>query len=220
MARHYVPAIADIDNDGGFFTMLDITDPTQITEGRGGDPPTFDTILGVHDVKIIEINDIPYALAALANDHGFQIIDMSDPYSPIPVAGVTNGHGGFNTLGSPWSVDAAKIGDRYYALVTASGIGLREQLNNGIQIIDITNLAHPRPTASVTRATEGFGGVVRFNDIAVTEIGGHHYALMEDRDTSVYIINVTEPRFPKYVSSATERHGRLRVRRNLQNHCN
>ena len=44
---------------------------------------------------------------------------MSDPSSPIPVAGVTDGRGGFNTLDVTLRVAAAKIGDGYYALVTA-----------------------------------------------------------------------------------------------------
>ena len=44
LGRHYVPATAAIDNDGDFFVMLDVTDPSRIAEGRGGDPPTFDTI--------------------------------------------------------------------------------------------------------------------------------------------------------------------------------
>ena len=45
LGRHYVPATAAIDNDGDFFAMLDITDPAQITEGRGGgDPPKFDVL--------------------------------------------------------------------------------------------------------------------------------------------------------------------------------
>ena len=116
---------------------------------------------------------------------------------------MADGRGGFNTLDGAWFVDAAKIGDRYYALVTARDDKIRQTIHEGIQIIDITDPKRPSPTASVTRATEGFGGVSRFNDIAVTEIGGHHYALMDALDFSVHIINVTEPRFPKYVSNAT-----------------
>ena len=42
-----------------------------------------------------------------------------------------------------------------------------------------------------------------FNDIAVTEIGGHHYALVDDVNSTVHVINVTEPGSPKYVSNAT-----------------
>ena len=84
MGRHYVPATAAIDNDGDFFVMLDVTDPSRIAEGRGGDPPTFDEILGAHHAVTIKINDIPYALVTASNDDGFQIIDMSNPSSPIP----------------------------------------------------------------------------------------------------------------------------------------
>ena len=196
LGRHYVPATSAINNDEDFFAMLDVTDPSGITAGRGGGLPKFDTILGARDATTIEINGIPYALVAISNDNGFQIIDMSDPSSPIPVASVTDGHGGFNTLGYSIFVDAAKIGDRYYALVIS-------QDDRGIQIIDITNPKRPSPAASVTRATPGFGGVLFFSNIAVTEIGGHHYALVDDANASVHVINVTKPKFPKYVSNAT-----------------
>ena len=152
--RHYVPAIG---GDGMFFTMLDITDPSGITAGRGGDLPKFDEILEIHDVVTIEINGIPYALTASEEDNSVQIIDMSDPSSPIPVAGVTNGHGGSDTLSHPWYIDAAEIGGRYYALVTARGIDFRT-LDENLHIIDITDPASPFPIASVTNARDGFGG--------------------------------------------------------------
>ena len=52
LGRHYVPAIG---NDKDYFMMLDITDPTQITEGRGGDPPNS-MCLTIHSiVTTIEI---------------------------------------------------------------------------------------------------------------------------------------------------------------------
>ena len=63
---------------------------------------------------------------------------MSDPSSPIPVKGVMDGRGGFNTLERTQHVAAAKIGDGYYALVTSAG-------DRGIQIINITDPANARP---------------------------------------------------------------------------
>ena len=192
LGRHYVPAIGD---RGGFFTMLDITDPTQITEGRGGDPPTFDVLDYPTDVTTIKIRDIPYALVTARDDDGLQIINMSDPSSPIPVKGVRDGPK-FKTLNSAWHVDAAKIGDGYYALVTS----LRD---SGIQIINITDPANPSPTASVTRNTPGFGGVDDFQNIVVTKIKGQHYALVDDTDRNVHIINIADPASPRHVSNAT-----------------
>ena len=62
LGRHYVPAITD--DDGKFFVMLDVTDPSGITTGRGGDPPKFDVLGEPTDVTTIEIKGIPYALVA------------------------------------------------------------------------------------------------------------------------------------------------------------
>ena len=158
--------------DGRFFTMLDVTDPSRITAGRG-DPPKFDVLDYPTDVTTIEIRGIPYALVTARDDDGLQIINMSDPSSPIPVKGVTVGPK-FETLDFARHVDAAKIGDGYYALVTSIS-------NSGIQIINITDPANPSPTASVTRNTPGFDGVAIFDDIVVTKIKGQHYALVERR---------------------------------------
>ena len=191
LGRHYVPAIS---HDGEFFTMLDVTDPSRITAGRS-DPPKFDVLDYPADVTTIKIREIPYALVTARDDDGLQIINMSDPSSPIPVKGVTVGPK-FETLDSARHVDAAKIGDGYYALVTS----LR---NSGIQIINITDPANPSPTASVTRNTSGFDGVAIFDNIVVTKIKGQHYALVGDADYSVHIINITDPASPRHVSNAT-----------------
>ena len=191
---HYAPAIGTEHN---FFTMLDVTDPSQITEGRGDGSPKFDEILGAFGVATIEIDDVPYALVAADHDDGFQVIDMSDPSYPLPVASVTDGEDGFETLDSASFVAAVRIGDEYYAMVTA-------QRDKGIQIINITDPASPSPTASITSTTTaGLGGMTFVNDIAVTEIGGHHYAMVEDRGQTVFVINVTNPASPQYVSNAT-----------------
>ena len=119
MGRHYVPVTGG--NNGDFFVMLDVTDPSRIAEGRGGgDPPKFD-VLELGQYRCQDDRDKRHPVRAghrTANDNGLQIINMSDPSSPISVAAVTDGHGGFNTLDDAWRVDAAKIGDEYYALVT------------------------------------------------------------------------------------------------------
>ena len=191
--RHYVPALS---KNKDFFTMLDVTDPSQITEGRGDGSPKFDEILGAFGVATIKIDGVPYALVTASIDDGFQVIDMSDPSYPLPVASVTDGEDGFETLDSASFVAAVMIGDEYYAMVTA-------QRDKGIQIINITDPASPSPTASINSTTAGFGGMTFVNDIAVTEIGGHHYAMVEDRGQTVFVINVTNPASPQYVSNAT-----------------
>ncbi len=197
-SRHYVP-VGDKDSDT--FKLLDITDPSMPAFGRNDGVPKFDEILRAYGVATIKIGGTPYAVVAAFNDDGVQIIDMSDPSYPVPVASIADGRDDFETLHGAFHVDTAKIGDGYYALVTANDD------DDGIQIINITDPARPSPAASITLASEGFGGIVFFHILAVAEIGGHHYALVSNNGNHVHVIDVTQPDSPLYVSNATNGQG-------------
>ena len=191
--RHYVPVTT---TQTGWFSMLDITDPANPAFGRAGGLPVFDELEEPFEMDVIEIGGIHYALVAALRDDGVQIINMSDPSYPVPAAGLTDGQGGFETLGEPSSIAATKIGEGYYALVAASE-------DRGIQIIDITDPANPSPEAAITNTTDGFGAMNYPTYVAVTEIDGAHYALVSDSLT-VYVINVTDPGSPVHVASLTD----------------
>ena len=192
--RHYVP-VTTIQT--GWFSMLDITDPANPAFGRAGGLPTFDELDNPNDIDVIEIGGIHYALVAAIKDDGVQIINMSDPSYPVPVAGLTDGEGGFDVLGFSSSIAAAKIGEGYYALVAATE-------DNGIQIIDITDPANPSPKSAVTNATAGFGAMEDPAHIEVTKIGSAHYALVSDYSSVFHVINVTDPGSPAYVTGLTD----------------
>ena len=192
--RHYVPVTSVV---SGFFAMLDITDPANPAFGRAGGPPVFDELDNPNDIDVIEIGGIHYALVAALKDDGVQIINMSDPSYPVPVAGLTDGEGGFDTLDGSISIAATKIGERYYALVAASE-------DRGIQIIDITDPANPLPKFAVTNATDGFGAMEYPAHIEVTKIGSAHYALVSDYSSVFHVINVTDPGSPAYVTGLTD----------------
>ena len=192
--RSYVPVTETGD---AWFSMLDITDPTNPAFGRSDGPPTFDELDNPNDIDVIEIGGIHYALVAAIKDDGVQIINMSDPSYPVPVAGLTDGEGGFDVLGFSSSIAAAKIGEGYYALVAATE-------DNGIQIIDITDPANPSPKSAVTNATAGFGAMEDPAHIEVTKIGSAHYALVSDYSSVFHVINVTDPGSPAYVAGLTD----------------
>ena len=191
--RHYVP-VTELNN--AWFSMLDITDPANPAFGRAGGLPVFDELEDPIEADVIEIGGIHYALVAATLDDGVQIINMSDPSHPVPAAGLTDGEGGFEELEGSRSIAATKIGEGYYALVAAYD-------DRGIQIIDITDPANPSPEAAITNATAGFGAMDFPAYVAVTEIGGAHYALVSDR-LAVHVINVTDPGSPAHVASATD----------------
>ena len=80
-----------------------------------------------------------YALVASIVDDGVQIIDITDPASPSAVADINKGSI-YSELDDANSITTTTIQvngrDRHYALVTSRD-------TNGIQMIDITDPAHP-----------------------------------------------------------------------------
>ena len=96
-----------------------------------------------------------YALVASFFDDGVQIIDITDPSSPTAVASVTDRTlrktaRTTRSLTALASVTTTTIpvdgADKHYALVAS-------RLDNGVQIIDITNPSSPSAVAGITDCT-------------------------------------------------------------------
>ena len=85
---------------------------------------------------------------AAYTDNGVQIMDVTNPAQPYPVSAVFDGRE-FTALGGANGVEVFWSGNRTYAVVTASG-------DDGVQIMDITDPAHPAP---VSAAFDGMGGL-------------------------------------------------------------
>ena len=183
--------------------IIDITDPARptaaasVTDGQGG----FYTLGGAVSVTTAVIDGRTYALVASFRDDGVQIIDITDPASPSATASVTNGTGGFYTLGGAVSVTTAVIDGSTYALVAAA-------LSNGVQIIDITDPASPSATASVTNGTGGFDELGGAYSVTTAVIDGRTYALVASfRDSGVQIMDITDPARPTATASVTDGQG-------------
>ena len=85
------------------------------------------------------IGDETYAIMTGNMDDGFQVISLSDPTNPTPVASATDGANGFDVLYSARKVHV--FGGAPYAIVASSK-------DNGIELIDLSNPANPTPVAS------------------------------------------------------------------------
>ena len=108
------------------------------------------------------------------------------------------GSGTFDILDYPISVTTIEIGGAIYALVAAN-------VDDGIQIIDITDPANPAAVSSVTDGAGGFDTLDGASSVDTTTIGGSHYALVAaDTDDGVQIIDITDPANPVAVSSVTD----------------
>ena len=190
--------VAASDDDG--LQIIDITDPEKpspmkpVTDGVDG----FEELRGARSVDTVEIGGSTYALVAAFGDDGLQIIDITDPENPSPTAHVTDGVGGFEGLGGARSVDTVVIGGSTYALVAAS-------VDDGLQIIDITDPGNPSPTKSVTDGVGGFEGLGGARSVDTVEIGGSTYALVAASGyNGLQIIDITDPENPSPTASVTE----------------
>ena len=154
-----------------------------------------------------------------SRDEGIQIIDITNPAAPVPVAGSTKDTGGFAYLSKFRGITTTEISGKIYALIPTSG------RDGGIQIIDITNPAAPVPVAWVTDGVDGFTELDETHDIAITKISGRTYALVlvfeysepwmpfgglpprsdpSPPDHGVQIIDVTNPAIPVPVAWVTD----------------
>ena len=125
-------------------------------------------------------------------------IEASSISNPTAVASITDGVGSFDTLDYAFKVSTVVIGDKTYALVAA-------YLDNGVQIIDISDPAAPTAVASITDGVGGFdelGGAV---SVATVVISSKTYALVAAwSDDGLQIIDISNPASPTAVASITD----------------
>ncbi|MYL11608.1 MAG: hypothetical protein F4010_05595, partial [Cenarchaeum sp. SB0669_bin_11] len=151
---------------GGAEANLVVSPVAAISDGIDG----FTALDGANGVAIAEISGRTYAVVTARTDDGVQIIDITVPASPVPVAAATDGVDGFTALNVARNVAIAEISGRTYAVVTSG------DFYNGVQIIDITVPASPVPVAEFdTLGGDGAGGV------AIAEISGRTYAVVTVR---------------------------------------
>ena len=187
--------------------IIDISNPsdpkaTALIANRNG----FTALTYPRSVATAVIGGKTYALVAASGSHGVQIIDISTPASPKPVAAIIDGtkvgDTSFTELRGAWGITTAVIGGKTYALVAAND-------DSGVQIIDISDPSSAQPVAALEDNKGGFtklGGAV---DITTVVIGGKTYALVaaaadDDDNDGVQIIDISDPSDPKAVAAITD----------------
>ena len=111
--------------------IVDITNPADIfPAGKLRDTGSL-LMDRLRDVAIHQIGDRHYAVVTSVNEDGIQVVDITDPYNPVPKANIRDT--GAPVLDSASGIDTFSIGPRHYAIVTAEG-------ENGVQIIEMTVL--------------------------------------------------------------------------------
>ncbi len=148
----------------------------------------FEALDGARDIAIATAVDKTYALvSSLAND-AVQVIDITDPSNPLPVAALFDGQDGF-VLADVSDIAITAVDDKTYALVASFGTG-------SIRILDITDPSNPLPVTALLDGQDGFvlGGP---SDIAILTTPDKTYALVANLlSSSIQIVDVTDPSNP------------------------
>ena len=155
--------------------VIDVTDPTNpvpvasLQDGVGG----FEALAGPFDIEFVTSSGTTYALVASFLDSAVQVIDMSDPISPVPVAVIQDGVGGFEELEAAIGLAIVSTQDNTYALVA----GFED---DGIQVIDVTDPAAPSLAGAIVDGENGFD-LLKPSHIDTTTISDRTYALVASK---------------------------------------
>ena len=195
--HHYALVAAVFDSGVQIINITDPANPTAVANVTDGS--TYPTLKGAVSITTAQIGSSHYALVAAVDDSGVQIINITDPASPTPVANIINGTT-YTELGGPSSITIAQIGpsNHHYALVASRD-------DSSVQIINITDPASPTPVANVTNGP-AYPTLKEAVSITTAQIGpsNHHYALVAAiAANGVQIINITDPASPTPVASLT-----------------
>ena len=180
---------------GDAVTLADITDPRlpvplgSVRDGRGG----FDTLDSVRQVEVLRVPGGPvYAVAA--GREGLQIIDVTDPGSPVAAGTLANSTGGFAV---EWIISTAVLRQPGegggYLLVADHG--------RGINVVDVTDPRAPVLAGSLRGGEGGIDLLGGIHDVDVFEApDGRPYALMTG-DRGVHTIDMADPAAPAVVGT-------------------
>ena len=165
-----------------------------VEDGAGG----FEELEGPKGVTAVTVGSSTYALVAAYDDDGVQIINITDPNNPTPVASIGDGEDGFEELKGARYVTTVTIDSSTYALVSASA-------DHGVQIINITTPSSPSPVAHVSNAA----GLALQDPrgIATLTTGSSTYALVATHKGFVQIVNITTPSSPAPVANVRDGSG-------------
>ena len=193
--------------------------PTAVGSLRD-DRGAFDRLGAPSDIEVFAISNRTYALAASAL--GTQILDITYPGSPLPVAVIGGDRDGQPYLGGHGRAGVFASSGHTYALVSGP---------NMIMIINITTPDNPQTVTTIRSGQDNFYALRHLSPERTEEILAGHpgardlsysweqisdietlatpsnrtYALLSSVDTdTVQIVEVTDPRIPLLVASVSD----------------
>ena len=182
-------------NSGSFsiINMDNISNPSLVASVDYNDANY--SLNGPSDIDSITIGTSTFALIASQDDRAVQIIDVTDPFNPVPASTITDNH---RKATFTMSVTAVTIGSS--AFVIAATL-----LDDGIQIINITDPYNPDSAYVITANDDGYTNLNDPSDIATVKIDSSTFALVASTsDGGVEIIDITDPYNPTPASAVND----------------
>ena len=179
--------------DSDAVQIIDVTDPqipvlvASIRDGLDG----FYALSRPLDTETFAADGRIYAAVASQGDHAVQIIDITEPSSPIPAASIREGQDGLDSMAYATGIESFAADGRIFVLVSGSG-------DRAVQIIDVTDPRAPAPVVPAGDGQDGFAATS--HPEATFMIDGYTYALLADSD-ALRVVNVTDPQAPAHVAT-------------------
>ena len=185
-----VYAIAAASQDDGI-QIIDVTDPPNpiAVASATDDTGNFTTLKSANDVKTFNIHTSTYAVVASPGDNGIQVIDITDPRTPVPVSALL-GNSTLELAGASSIAVDTSAAPQIYAYVG---------YDNGIRVIDLSDPSAPVPIASISDSESlNLGGV---SSIATAWVWPSMYLVATGQnDNGIQIIDITDPSNPSPVA--------------------
>ncbi len=158
--------------------------------GQGG----FGALAGSTGLAVFDADGRTYAIVTGYHESGIQIMDITDPASPAPVATIYNSQEGFEALTGPLRADIFDSGGRVYAAVAGAG---------GLQIIDVTHPATPAPASATLSGSDDLLFTNGLWGLDIFYMADRTYAIAtSSNDHTVLIMDVTDPAEPVFASAS------------------
>ena len=148
----------------------------------------FTHLEGATSVAIFTIDVRTFAIVASPGDDGVQIMDVSDPSSPVPAGSATDGVGGFTMLKRAQSVATFTIDESTFAIVGSGA-------DNGIQLMNVSDPYSPVALGTAQDDVGNFSTLAGASGVATFKISAKTYAIVASfYEDGVQLVDVSDCR--------------------------
>ena len=147
---------------------------------------------GAFEVAVFSTSGHTYALVGAAG--AIQVVDITDPHSPVSVSAVTGRVSGFEGMGGVVDIEIMNKSHSTYAIAA-------DYVNGTMWVIDVTDPHSPALVSRVSGATPGFGGMGSPAAVeTLSSPGGPHLLVASAGNGALHIVDMADPSSPEVAS--------------------